>query len=104
MRGIVPDPILDRPDKGEFSAEMHVGLRRNQRALLAFCDDSRLADLGLIDAAALRARLLDPGPITHHLTALENTLACESRLRSAAVTSVRSPSAFELRRPEVQAP
>lgn len=104
MRGIVPDPILDRPDKGEFSAEMHEGLRRNQRALLAFCDDSRLADLGLIDAAALRARLLDPGPISHHLTALENTLACESWLRSAAVTSVRSPSASELRRPEVQAP
>lgn len=90
MRGIVPDPILERPDKGEFSAEMHEGLRRNRRLLLELCDGSRLAELGLIDAKALRTRLLDPGPVAHHLTILENTLACESWLRSAAVTSARS--------------
>lgn len=87
MRGIVPDAILDRPDKGEFSAEMHEGLRRNQRLLLELCDGSRLAELGLIDAAALRARLRNPGPLAHHLTILQNTLACEGWLRSSAVAS-----------------
>jgi asparagine synthase (glutamine-hydrolysing) len=87
MRGVVPDAILDRPDKGEFSAEMHEGLRRNRQRLLALCDGSRLAELGLIDAHALRARVLDSGPVAHHLTILQNTLACESWLRSAAVTT-----------------
>lgn len=87
LRGVVPDPILDRPDKGEFSAEMHQGLRANRSLLLELCEDSRLAALGLVDQDALRARLLDPGPVGHHLTLVESTLACESWLRSSAVTS-----------------
>lgn len=90
MRGVVPDPILNRPDKGEFSAEMHEGLRRNRQTLLELCHESRLGELGLIDVAALRDRLLNPGPVAHHLTILQNTLACESWLRSSAVASARS--------------
>jgi asparagine synthase (glutamine-hydrolysing) len=90
MQGLVPEPILQRPDKGEFSAELHQGLRRNQAALLELCAGSRLAELGLIDEKALRAELLNPGPVAHQLSTLENTLACESWLRSSAVTSARS--------------
>ncbi|WP_430499828.1 asparagine synthase-related protein [Micromonospora trifolii] len=90
MRGLVPDAILNRPDKGEFSAEMHEGLRRNRQTLLELCDGSQLGELGLIDVAALRARLLNPGPVAHHLTILQNTLACESWLRSSVVASAWS--------------
>ena len=63
MRGIVPATILGRPTKGEFSADVHTGLRHNKRTLLGLCDDMELARLGLVDAEAFRSDLrgLHPG-------------------------------------------
>lgn len=82
MRGVAPSEMFDRRDKGEFSAEMFEGLRRNRDRLLALCEDSRLAELGLIDASVLRTRLLNPGTLAADLGPFENTLAHESWLRS----------------------
>ncbi|MFJ8109917.1 lasso peptide isopeptide bond-forming cyclase [Streptomyces sp. NPDC096132] len=82
VRGIVPDDILDRRDKGEFSAEAFRGIERNRARLLELSEDSRLARLGLIDAAAFRAGVLNPGPMSHHLQPIESTVACESWLRT----------------------
>nr|WP_042181313.1 asparagine synthase-related protein [Kibdelosporangium sp. MJ126-NF4]CEL12832.1 Asparagine synthetase [glutamine-hydrolyzing] [Kibdelosporangium sp. MJ126-NF4]CTQ98518.1 Asparagine synthetase [glutamine-hydrolyzing] (EC 6.3.5.4) [Kibdelosporangium sp. MJ126-NF4] len=82
MRGVVPDPLLNRRSKGEFTAETYDGLLRNRRALLELCDDLRLARLGLVDADALRTALLSLGPESHHLNPFESTLATEIWLRS----------------------
>jgi asparagine synthase (glutamine-hydrolysing) len=91
MRGIVPDQLLDRRTKGEFSAEMYEGLRRNREEIAGLCDDLRLAELGLVDPDALRDAVRNPGPITRAITPLETTLACERWLRSP---SVNPQSAF----------
>ncbi|MET9294168.1 lasso peptide isopeptide bond-forming cyclase [Streptomyces sp. NPDC003077] len=82
VRGLVPGDILDRRDKGEFSAEAFRGLARNRARILELCEDSHLAQLGLIDPAKFRAAVLNPGPMSHHLQPIETTLACESWLRT----------------------
>ncbi|MFF4031472.1 asparagine synthase-related protein [Streptomyces sviceus] len=84
MRGLVPDALLDRPDKGEFSAEMFRGLNDNKRRLSELCADLRAADRGLVDAGALREALSRPVPDARHLGPFQNTLACESWLRTLA--------------------
>ncbi len=82
VRGVVPSDILDRRDKGEFSAEAFRGIERNRARLLELCEDSQLARLGLIDPAAFRSAVLNPGPMAHHLHPIETTVACESWLRT----------------------
>ncbi|MFJ4835979.1 asparagine synthase-related protein [Streptomyces sp. NPDC088747] len=84
VRGIVPDEILARRSKGEFSAEAFQGMRRNRANLLDLCEDLRLSHLGLVDPDALRTALLSPKPQSRQLVPYENTLACESWLRSVA--------------------
>ncbi|GGO87590.1 asparagine synthase-related protein [Wenjunlia tyrosinilytica] len=93
MRGVVPDEILARRSKGEFSAEAFQGLRRNRARLLELCDDLHLSRLGLVDPAALRRALLGPTPESRHLVPFENTLACESWLRSPRATAPGSAMA-----------
>lgn len=82
MRGVVPDELIQRPTKAEYSAEVYEGLRRNQDELMDMCDDLKLAELGLVDAEGLRSSLLrtHPGPRT--MSPLMPTLAVESWLRS----------------------
>ncbi len=82
MRGTVPADILDRRSKGEFSAELHEGVRRNRDRFLDLCTDLRLAERGLVNADALRTAFLAPSPESHHLSQFENTVACEAWLRS----------------------
>jgi asparagine synthase (glutamine-hydrolysing) len=84
VRGVVPADILDRRDKGEFSAEAFRGLKENRDRLLELCEDSSLARLGLIDPVAFRSAVLNPGPMSHHLQPIDTTVACESWLRSHA--------------------
>ncbi|MFJ9909849.1 asparagine synthase-related protein [Streptomyces sp. NPDC101152] len=84
--GIVPQEILARRSKGEFSAEAFRGIRHNRARLLELCDDLRLAELGLVDADALRTALLSPKPDFRHLVPYEATLACEGWLRSVRET------------------
>ncbi|MEV4352232.1 asparagine synthase-related protein, partial [Actinoplanes sp. NPDC049596] len=86
MRGVVPDEILARRSKGEFSAEAFDGLRRNRNALIDQCDDLRLARIGLVDAGRLRAALLAQGPETRHLIPFESTLSTETWLRARSAT------------------
>ncbi|MEV0500672.1 asparagine synthase-related protein [Streptomyces spectabilis] len=84
VRGLVPEEILARRSKGEFSAEAFQGMRRNRGDLLDLCDDLRLSRLDLVDPDALRAALLGPKTQSRQLVPYENTLACESWLRSVA--------------------
>lgn len=82
MAGVVPDSVRLRRTKGEFSAELYEGLRHHRAKFLETCADLRLADLGLVDPAALRSALLSPAPESRHLTPFENTMACENWLRT----------------------
>jgi asparagine synthase (glutamine-hydrolysing) len=87
MRGIVPDVVLDRETKAEYSAEAYVGLRRHRQDLLALCDDMSLARLGLIDADAFRAALLGMHASSLTMIPLIGTMACETWLRSLHATA-----------------
>ncbi|MEU0124915.1 asparagine synthase-related protein [Streptomyces albidoflavus] len=82
MRDVVPQEVLGRPTKAEFSAEVYDGLRSNRSELSAFCEDMRLADLGLVDQDAFRSALLGLHPVPRTLIPLESTLAGEAWLRS----------------------
>lgn len=93
MRGIVPDALLARATKSEYSAEAYASLRQHRVELLDLCDDMALARLGLVDAEALRRtlRCLPPSSLT--LMPLVSTFACEVWLRSLpAATQVPLPS------------
>ncbi|MFI6547237.1 lasso peptide isopeptide bond-forming cyclase [Streptomyces prunicolor] len=91
-QGLVPADILGRRDKGEFSAEAFRGLARNRARILELCEDSQLARLGLIDPAAFRSAVLNPGPMSHHLQPIDTTVACESWLRTHPETHPLPPA------------
>jgi asparagine synthase (glutamine-hydrolysing) len=82
MRGVVPEAGRTRATKANATLEEEVGLRRHRRALLALCEDSRLARLGLVDAKAWRAWC--DGPVSAELenVLLHPTVGCEVWLRS----------------------
>ncbi|WP_411136959.1 lasso peptide isopeptide bond-forming cyclase [Streptomyces sp. C10] len=83
MRGIVPESVLGRSTKGEFSEEAGTGLRRNLPAILGLFTDSALAAHGLIDPGALRTQLLSPQADNAMGIALEPLIGCELWLRAA---------------------
>ncbi|OKI02016.1 hypothetical protein A6A06_12985 [Streptomyces sp. CB02923] len=83
MRGVVPDTLLSRTTKGEYTADFYFALRRNRAALADLFNESRLARAGLLDTAALAAGLARPHLPPEVIRALDNTLACEVWLRSA---------------------
>ncbi|GHE38197.1 asparagine synthase [Streptomyces longispororuber] len=83
LRGLVPDLVLDRTTKGDFSADLRTGRRRNLGALLDVFADSELARLGVIDADAVRARLLAPQADSARDIAVEQLLGCETWARAA---------------------
>ena len=82
MRGIVPDASLARQTKANGSGDEEPGLRRHRAELLALFEESRLARLGLVDAAELRETLSRPLPPSLQFGALDQTVACEAWLRS----------------------
>ncbi|WP_329289799.1 asparagine synthase-related protein [Streptomyces pseudovenezuelae] len=87
LRPLVPDAVLDRRDKGAFGQEVYEGLHRNRERIAGLCDDLRLAARGLVDPDALRAALYRPTPDTRALGPFENTLACETWLRSPSAAA-----------------
>jgi asparagine synthase (glutamine-hydrolysing) len=82
MGGIVPDESLGRQTKANGSCDVDPGLRRHRGEVLALWEDSRLAQLGLIDADALRETCLRPLPPELQFGGLDQTVACEVWLRS----------------------
>ncbi|MET8093623.1 asparagine synthase-related protein [Micromonospora sp. NPDC005220] len=82
MRGIVPDECLDRQTKAQGGVEGTEGLRQERVRLARLWEDSRLADLGLIDAGRLRQLCSTPSAPELADGALLSTIACESWLRA----------------------
>jgi asparagine synthase (glutamine-hydrolysing) len=88
MRGVVPEESLTRQTKANGSCDADPGLRRHRAELLALWEDSRLAQLGLIDADALREACIRPLPPELQFGGLDQTVACEAWLRSLEQATV----------------
>jgi asparagine synthase (glutamine-hydrolysing) len=82
MRDIVPDQSRTRQTKANGSCDADPGWRRHREELLALWEDSRLAQLGLIDADVLRDTCNRPLPPELQFGGLDQTVACEVWLRS----------------------
>jgi asparagine synthase (glutamine-hydrolysing) len=82
MRGVVPQEALDRRDKSNGDREMHDGIRRSRNRLEEALADPQLARMGLIDADAVRAVVLNLQTKVDRLNQLEPTWACEMWVRA----------------------
>ncbi|MGV9882135.1 asparagine synthase-related protein [Streptomyces sp. NPDC003006] len=92
-RGVVPDVSRGRTTKAHATLEEETGLRRHRASLLALCEDSRLARLGLVDPEVLRQWCLRPLPADLESALLHPTVGCEVWLRSREGPPVASPAA-----------
>src|SRR5436190_2151128 len=90
MRGIVPDQSLTRQTKANGTGDEEPGLRRHRAEILALWEDSRLGQLGLVDAAALRELCTRPIPPHLQLGVLYQSVACEVWLRTLERSTVTS--------------
>ncbi|MCC3767860.1 lasso peptide isopeptide bond-forming cyclase [Streptomyces sp. UNOC14_S4] len=86
MRGVVPEASRTRATKANATLEEEAGLRDHRRALLALCEDSRLARLGLVDARVLRDWCRRSLTAETGSCLLHATIACEVWLRSREMT------------------
>ncbi|MEU6801104.1 lasso peptide isopeptide bond-forming cyclase [Streptomyces neyagawaensis] len=81
MRGIVPEGCLRRTTKATASMDASNGLREHRADLLALWEESRLAELGLVDGAALRHLARRPASPGLSDAILYSTIAAEVWLR-----------------------
>lgn len=91
MRGIVPEECLRRSDKATASMDASNGLREHRADLLALWEDSRLAELGLVDGAELRRLARRPASPGLSDAILYSTIAAEVWLRGLARGRTRVP-------------
>lgn len=83
MSGRVPQTVLTRTTKGDYSMLVYRGLARHHRALDDLLTNSRLADLGLLDEYAVRADLArGAAGLPIPLAALDQVLGAELWLRT----------------------
>lgn len=82
MRGIVPDRCLHRANKAQAALDASAGLREHCGDLVALWENSRLAELGLVDAKQLRDLALRPDTPALREAILYSTIACEVWLRA----------------------
>ncbi len=90
MRGVVPEASLQRETKAEWSVAHQQGLRKHADQLVALTEDSRLAQLGLIDVDRLRAFCTRPVPRGCHPGVFDPTAGCEKWLRSLETYGCRA--------------
>ncbi|WP_217181333.1 lasso peptide isopeptide bond-forming cyclase [Streptomyces sp. AC495_CC817] len=81
MRGIVPEECLRRSNKATASMDASNGLREHRADLLALWEDSRLAELGLVNGAELRRLARRPASPGLSDAILYSTIAAEVWLR-----------------------
>ncbi|MFI8893441.1 lasso peptide isopeptide bond-forming cyclase [Streptomyces paradoxus] len=91
MRGIVPEECLRRSNKATASMDASNGLREHRADLLAMWEDSRLAELGLVDGDALRRLARRPASPGLTDAILYSTIAAEVWLRGRARGRARVP-------------
>ncbi|MFD6392231.1 asparagine synthase-related protein [Nocardia sp. NPDC055029] len=81
VRGIVPDVVLQRQTKDDGSHDVESGLRKHRDELVALWEDSRLGDVGLIDAKKLKHLCANPSSFELEEGTMYTTIACELWLR-----------------------
>lgn len=81
MQDIVPDSVLSRSSKDDGSIDVAYGLDKHRDELVALWEDSRLAEVGLVDAGLLRRLCAHPSSPELEQGALYSTIACELWLR-----------------------
>ncbi|MFH9990768.1 lasso peptide isopeptide bond-forming cyclase [Streptomyces luteogriseus] len=91
MRGIVPEECLQRSNKATASMDASNGLREHRADLLALWEDSRLAELGLVDGSELRRLARRPASPGLSDAILYSTIAAEVWLRGLARGRARVP-------------
>jgi asparagine synthase (glutamine-hydrolysing) len=57
LAGLVPEPVLSRPTKGDYTRDAYLGIRRAAPALRRLLSSPAAADHGLIDPVPVRAAL-----------------------------------------------
>lgn len=82
MSGLVPAECLTRTSKAQAATDAAAGLREHRGDLLALWQDSRLAQLGLVDADQLAALAQRPGTPELRKAILYSTIGCEVWLRT----------------------
>ncbi|GAA4312975.1 hypothetical protein GCM10023086_33730 [Streptomyces venetus] len=90
MGGIVPEECLRRSNKATASMDAANGLREHRADLVALWEGSRLAELGLVDAAELRRLAVRPASRGLSDAILYSTIAAEVWLRG--LTRGRTPA------------
>jgi asparagine synthase (glutamine-hydrolysing) len=82
MKGVVPDRCLSRTSKSDGASLVVTSIRRHRDKLLALCEGSKLAELGLIDVEPLRAACSTSlWPSGYMPIAFSPTFSCERWLR-----------------------
>ncbi|GII95025.1 asparagine synthase-related protein [Sinosporangium siamense] len=81
MRGIVPDRVLSRSSKDRGSLDLARGLRVHRDELASLWENSRLGELGLVDARMLRDLAVNPSTPGLDGGSLDSTIGCEVWLR-----------------------
>ena len=90
LADLFPASLATRRTKGSFSADFYQGLRTNLAAVRALAD-GRLAELGLVNPAALRDTLTSVSAgVPLPFTAVEPAVAAEVWLRAIDATPVVS--------------
>jgi asparagine synthase (glutamine-hydrolysing) len=82
--GAVPARLLARRTKAHYNDDIYRGWTANRHRVAEFLDDSRLAELGLIDTGLLRRCWRSFGPSGLAPAFVTDTIACEVWLRSLA--------------------
>ncbi|MCM2430459.1 albusnodin/ikarugamycin family macrolactam cyclase [Streptomyces sp. RKAG337] len=77
LAGLVPEPVLTRRGKGNYTAEDYQGARLHAQEIRSVLTGSRLADLGIIDPRAV------VGSLDRVLMGIRAPLAALNRLLSA---------------------
>ncbi|MGH4017567.1 MAG: asparagine synthase-related protein [Pseudonocardiaceae bacterium] len=84
LANTVPARLLARRTKAHYNDDIYRGWTANRRRLAELFDDSRLAELGLIDTGVLRQCLRSFGPSGLAPAFVTDTIACEVWLRGLA--------------------
>ncbi|MFE7612347.1 asparagine synthase-related protein [Streptomyces celluloflavus] len=82
MEGILPEDILHRTTKGEYSAETRHDWQRQRQRVMQFIEQSELAQHGLIDVGEARNSLFQLHKNPSMLIKLHSTVVCEVWLRA----------------------
>lgn len=84
LTNTMPARLLARRTKAHYNDDIYRGWTANRHLLASLFEQSRLAELGLIDANALRHGLRSFGPSGLAPAFVTDTIACELWLRSLA--------------------